>query len=274
MKIFLLALVFATAATPGADVPLLPAAKCEAERDARQCAVAQPKDWSPEERRVVQDALDRLMANELVRGIVAGAQANGYAGLRRYATDTKVDAAFGRVPKFSPGFVLFNAKIIGITDGFFETAHLTDPLSGYRFGDLILLHELIHAFDDRSRSIDAGFTSRTGWTFRQNRWVYGNPVSVSAYNQVVADTLTLYGRARYSEAWARDRSFATTMTFPLPSIQSLAFPSESFADILSHLILDPRASSYLEPAVVRWFEETVYPVLRSNARRFTIEQRE
>ena len=168
----------------------------------------------------------RLMTNELVKGLLVGAQENGFAGLRRYSTDTRHDAA-GPVPKFSPGFVLFRSKAIGITDAYFQTAEVSDSLSGYRFGDLILTHELIHAFDDRKKSTDIGFTSLTAWVFRNNRWDYLNPVSFSEYNGVLADTMTLYGRGRYGEAWARDRSFATAMTFPLPTIQSLATPGES-----------------------------------------------
>ena len=246
---------------------LLPAAKCDQEYDARQCQVAGPKEWTADDRAIVQETMRRLMTNELVRGLLVGAQENGFAGLRRYSTDTRHDAA-GPVPKFSPGFVLFRSKAIGITDAYFQTADVSDSLSGYRFGDLILTHELIHAFDDRKKSIDTGFTSLTAWVFRNNRWDYLNPVSFSEYNGVVADTMTLYGRGRYGEAWARDRSFATAMTFPLPTIQSLATPGESYADILAHLILDHRAPTYLKRDVVEWFEKNVFPALRDKARRF------
>jgi hypothetical protein len=93
-------------------------------------------------------------------------------------------------------------------------------------------------------------------------------VNFSGYQGVVAETLTLYSRGRYEEAWARDRAFATAMTFPLPTIQSLVNPGESFADILAHLIVDPRAATYLGPGVVEWFEQTVFPDLADKARRF------
>ena len=284
MKIWVLALVAVTASTgytfarettsSSRNLPtfsLLPAAKCEQATDARLCSVASPKEWSTTERLILEDTMRRLGANELVRGILVKAQENGYIGLRRYATDTKPDATYGRVPKISPGFVLYGAKEIGITDAFFAAVDMTDPMSGYRFGDLIVLHELVHAFDDRKTSIDAGFTSITGWTFRNNRWEYSHPVSVSGYNGVFAETVTLYGRGRYTEAWTRDRSFATSLAFPLPTIQSLATPGESFADILAHLIVDQRAATYLKPDVVAWFEGHVFPVLIDNARRFTTE---
>jgi hypothetical protein len=247
---------------------LLPAVNCDEAYDPRQCLVAGPKEWSKDDRRILQDTLRRLMANELVRGLLVGAQENGFAGLRRYSTDTRQDAN-GPVPKFSPGFVLFRSKTIGITDAFFQTADVSDPISGYRFGDLILIHELIHAFDDRKKSTDAGFTSLTAWVFRNNRWDYLNPVSYAEYSGVVADTMTLYGTGKYGEAWSRDRSFATAMTFPLPTIQSLATPGESYADILAHLILDRTATTYLKPDVVEWFEKNVFPALRDNARRFS-----
>ena len=281
MKMFLLALVAAAAAAshPSAreraltngNVPgftLLPAAKCGEASDARHCLVAGPKEWSADERQVIQETLRRLTANALVQGILVGAQDNGYAGLRRYATDTKQDPTYGLAPKFSPGFVHYPSRVIGITDAFFQTADLTDPISGYRFGDAILVHELIHAFDDRERSTDPGFTAVSGWVFRNNRWDYDFPVSVSAYSGVFAESLTLYGRGHYDEARTRDRSFATTLAFPLPTLQSLASPGEAFADILAHLIVDRRAATYLKPDVVTWFEGNVFPVLIDKGRRF------
>lgn len=279
MKILLLAVVAAaftvhtharesTTAFADSGSLLLPAAKCEEAPDVRQCVVAGPKEWSADERMVVEESLRRLAADELVQGLLVGAQENGYRGLRRYSTDTKRDAAYGPVPKFNPGFVLYTPKIIGITDAFFETRNVKDPISEYRFGDLILIHELAHAFDDRRGSTELGFTSMAGWVFRNNRWEYANPVSASAYNGVYAETVTLYARGRYGEAWTRDRSFATSMTFPLPTIQALATPGESFADILAHLIVDTRATTYLKPTVVGWFESNVFPTLRDKARRF------
>lgn len=212
-------------------------------------------------------ALDRLMTNDLVRGIVAGAADNGYRALQRYRTDTQPDATGAPTPKFGPGFVLYSAKVIGITDAFFELADATDRLGGHRIGDVVVLHELIHAFDDRRRSIAHEFTSIAGWVFEEGRWRYRNRVHVSAYHGVFAETLTLYARGRYEDAWARDRAFATALPFPLPRIQSLVTPAESFADILAHLILDPAARNYLRPEVSDWFERRVFPTLREYASR-------
>jgi hypothetical protein len=257
---------FDTSAPPA--LAFLPAARCDEAPDVGQCVTASPKNWTVEERRLIEDSLDRLTAHELVRGILVKALENGYSGVRRYSSDTKKDASGAHVTKFSPGFVLYTSKVVGITDAFFQTAEVRDPRSGYRFGDFILLHELIHAFDDRKESLRPGFTAVTGWQFRNNRWVYTNAVTVSDYNGVFADTLTLYARGRYADAWTRDRSFATSMVFPLPTIQSLATPGESFADILAHLILDPTAASYLKRPVVEWFESQVFPTLRHDASRF------
>jgi hypothetical protein len=256
----------ASAAAPG--LSLLPAANCDAAHDPRHCQVAGPKEWSADERPIVEETLGRLTAHELVQGIIVGAQENGFNGLRRYLTDARVDPRAGWVPKFSPGFILYTARVIGITDAFFQTTDMRDPMSGYRFGDVMLLHELVHAFDDRTRSTDLGFTSRTGWVFTSNRWEYTNRVDLAEYHGVLAHALTSYAQGRYLDAWTRDRSFATSLAFPLPAIQSLATPGESFADILAHLILDPRARTYLKPDVVAWFETAIFPTLAENARRW------
>jgi hypothetical protein len=257
-----------TAAASPYALAFLPPAKCDEAPDMRQCLVASPKEWSDGERRAIEESLQRLTTSELVRGILVKAVENGYVGIRRYSSDTKREPSGAHVTKFSPGFVLYTSKVVGITDAFFETADMKDHISGYRFGDFILLHELIHAFDDRKESTRPGFTSATGWVFRNNRWVYTNSVGISEYNGVFADTLTLYARGRYADAWMRDRSFATAMRFPLPTIQSLATPGESFADILAHLILDPTAATYLKRPVIDWFETQVFPTLRHDASRF------
>jgi hypothetical protein len=263
-----------TAATTGpVGLDLLAPVKCETTQDVQRCLVARPKEWSPAEHEAMTEALQRLASNELVRGILVGLRDNGYAGLRRYATATKRDPVQGRVAMFSPGFVLYIAKDIGITDAFFQTQSVTDPISGYRYGDLILLHELVHAYDDGKVSSREEFTSVTGWWYGDSRWKYGNPVDVPSYRTVFAQTLMSYARGEYRDAWSRDRYFATAMTVPLPTIQSLVSPDESFADILAHLILDERAATYLKPAVVEWFEEEVFPALREKAQRFaTLEQ--
>ena len=246
---------------------LLPGTPCPEVHDAPRCLSAGPKDWSDEERRVMRLTLDRLMTNELVRGIVAGAADNGYHGLQRYKTDTQPDATGAPSVKFGPGFVLYQSKVIGITDAFFALAEVRDGLGGHRVGDVVLVHELIHAFDDRRRSITPEFTALSGWAFDGGRWQYKNRVNFSAYQGVFAETLTLYARGRYEEAWTRDRAFATTLHFPLPRIQSLVTPAESFADILAHLIVDPSARTYLRPAVAEWFERRIYPTLREYASR-------
>jgi hypothetical protein len=268
MNIALLALLLFASPAGSAErsqFPLLPPVACESEDDAQRCAVARPKEWTPDERRFVEDSLRRLMANEVVRGIVAGARANGYPGIRRYSTHTELHPTDGRVPAFSPGFVLFKAKVIGITDAFFAMADVIDPMSGYRFSDLVLLHELIHAFDDRKVSADTEFAALTGWSFRNGRWQYAHRINYSEYQGVVAETRTLYGLARYADAWERDRAFATRMTFAFPTIQSLVNPGESFADILAHLLVDSTAATYLEPDVIAWFERRVLPSLRHRA---------
>jgi hypothetical protein len=260
-------------ATTGSATPfsLLPAANCDNALDVRHCMVAAPKDWIAEERQTIQAILHRLSGNELVQGILVGVRENGYSGLQRYASDTRHDAASGRVPKLSPGFVLYPARVIALTDLFFQTDDMKDSISGYLLGDVILMHELIHAFDDRTLSGEAGFTSVTGWQRRDGQWAYSYRVDYSGYHGVVAETMTLYARGRYRDAYARDRAFATSMRVPLPTIQSLATPEETFADVLAHLIVDPNATSYLKQEVVAWFEAHVFPTLRENARRYKAE---
>jgi hypothetical protein len=251
-----------------AGFSLLPAAKCAEARDVRECLTSRPKEWSADERRLIHDSMRRLAAHELVQGLLVGAQENGYKGLRRYSTDIKHDPDHGPVATFNPGFVLYSAKIIALTDAFFQTEDVRDPISDYRFGDFVLVHELVHAFDDRTKSSEPGFASVAGWTFRNNRWEYVNRVDLSEYLRVYGDTVTLYANGRYSDAFTRDRAFATSMKFPLPTIQSIARPDESFADILAHLIVDRTATTYLKPAVVEFFEDHVFPALRENARNF------
>ena len=260
-----MAAVWLAASAGSADLGFLPAARCADAADVDQCKAARPKEWTADEIQAIRSTLQRLQRHELVPGILAGALANGYRGLQRYGTDTQRDADGSYETKFGPGFVLFDANVIGITDAFFDLAEVRDPIGGYRVGDLVLLHELIHAFDDRRQSHLSDFVALTGWTRENGRWQYKNRVSLSGYNGIYADTLTMYARGRYEEAWARDRRFATALAVPVPRIQSLVDPGESFADILSHLILDPTARDYLPAPVVAWVEGVVFPGLRTKA---------
>lgn len=261
-----------SAAFRGRGFALLPPAPCRTAPDAKRCEVAAPKEWSDAERQLMRATIRRLTSDTLVRGLLIGAQENGYQGLRRYTNDTQDNAAQGVVPAFNPGFVFYSSKVIGITDAFFATADVRDPLSGYRFGDLVLVHELVHAYDNRRGSRDEGFTSAAGWVFENDRWRYRNRVDYSSYLSVYADTLTLYATGQYDEARRRDRAFATALRFPLPTIQALASPDETFADILAHLIVDPRATTYLDARIVGWFENWVFPVLREKATQFSEDQ--
>jgi hypothetical protein len=258
MRHLFLLLAF-TAVAPGFD--LLPAARCESATDRAQCEVARPKQWTDDERRVLGATLDRLMEQRLVRGMLAAIKEKGYTGLQRYTTDTQRSREGTPVAKFGPGFVLFSTRTIGITDAFFELAELRDARGGYRVGDLVLLHELAHAFDDRTWSTRPAFTTITGWRLVDGSWQYAKRVDISEYNSVFAQTLTLYGRGRHAEAWSRDRGFATALPFALPRIQALATPGETFADVLAHLILDPQAATYLPLELTKWFESDVFPVL-------------
>jgi hypothetical protein len=245
------------------ELALLPAARCGDLPDVPHCEQARPKEWTDADARLVNVTLERLRGHELARGIVRDVLGNGYRGLQRYASDVQRTASGAYVTKFGPGFVLYAPKIIGITDAFFTLADVRDPRGGYRVGDLVLLHELIHAYDNRTQSTAPSFTAVTGWKFENGKWHYANRVSIAAYNGVYAETLTLYARERYADAWARDRSFATSLPVPVPRLQSLVTPAESFADILAHLILDPTAREYLQPQVVQWFEKNVFPQLQS-----------
>jgi hypothetical protein len=261
---FILLSAAATVALP--HVAFLPPAPCATAHDVRQCEVARPKTWADDDQRAVAEALERIGSGELGRGVIAGALRHGYRGLSRYTTDTRKHPANGDIAKFGPGFVLFTPKIIGITDAFFEMADLIDPISGYRVGDVVLLHELAHAYDDRKLSTRTDFTKLTGWRLQGERWEYENRVSISEYNGIFAETLTLYARGRVADAWSRDRRFATRLPFALPTSQSLAAPTETFADVLAHLILDPNATTYLNAEVVAWFKKEVFPDLTAPAR--------
>jgi hypothetical protein len=253
------------AAALAGDLVALPPVRCEAMADVRQCEAAKPLEWSAGDRTTLDATMNRLRGNELVRGLLAGVSANGYRGFNRYTTETQRTEAGAHVAKFGPGFVLYGPKVIGITDAFFELAEVRDARSGYRAGDLVLLHELVHAYDDRQRSSERAFTALTGWTLADGRWQYTNRVNLSEYHGVYAETLTLYARGRHAEAWTRDRTFATRLAVPVPRLQSLVSPAEAYADIVAHLILDPTARDYLAKPVVAWVEQQVFRDLRALA---------
>jgi hypothetical protein len=222
------------------------------------CHQTQPQEWATEELQEVKRSLDEIGEKSLGKLILARCQQRGFTRLRRYRfpAGPRSDAGTPSAALYRDRFV----TSINIFDAFFRTRAQRDHFSGkpgYLLSAQILLHECFHAIDDLSGSPE--FLSLVGFV------TTGSSLRFSASTDSEISALTRFGAeiqktpvADAGELWRVTRSFALQMRpVRVPSMQSLQSPAEAFADIGSHLVLDPRSRSYLRAEVVTWFEKHV-----------------
>ena len=224
------------------------------------CALREPKAWSQSDLETVKQAIDAVLLHPKGQDIVARTRQRGFATLRRYAAglhDSKPVAAIAAV--LQRGSV---SDGIDLHDRFFEDAGARDTYSGtpgYLYTAQALLHECMHAVDDQP--VRPQLLKQVGFVQTGQRWRFA--VTESADAAVMAE----FGRevARFEQAAdlasvrRLNRRLALEMRpVRMPTMQSARSPAEAFAEIGSHLILDPGARNYLPRSIVAYFDAQVF----------------
>jgi hypothetical protein len=123
---------------------------------------------------------------------------------------------------------------------------------GYSVTDIIILHELMHAYDDKNELVQNNLKI-LGWdpSGTSNIWATGD--SVSKIKNELQPFLPKLGPWKiYVEARKRLQPFG------YPSIYSiLGGPTESFAELGAYIALDPSASNYIPPQTIKWYRENI-----------------
>lgn len=149
-------------------------------------------------------------------------------------------------------------QVIGFTDAFFKGTGFMDPYAQIERKQLNVLHELAHVFDIAQGHIssEAAFQEAAGWRWNGKEYVLRN-VDYEKVKNELQSILDLVKNGQAPDAYCRDRELGVKYGFP--TVYSMVNSHESFAEILTYLILDPTAESYLSKDLVRYFHGVLLP---------------
>ncbi len=227
-----------------------------------ECELRGPKAWTPDEARVIKRAIDEIHAATRGAEILQRVQRVRATSIRRYRAGVVdgtaipfISAAFRRVP--GPPTIEIYDKVLLDADA----RDLQSGKPGYSFLAGTLLHECLHAIDIWSWRPD--FARTMGFVNSEGRWGYvvtglENAIAMAQFDKELARVRSLGSHVAELRI---NRQFALDMRpVGLPTMQARKSPSEAFAEIGSHLILDPGARKYLPEPIVRLFDERVFGV--------------
>jgi hypothetical protein len=216
------------------------------------------KAWQAREVEIVAADLKEIQADRLGARVLARVWADGWTVLRRYIRHTPetpgtyANVDWNRLP-----------WAIDVNDALFGCVGVRDTFSGtpgYSATAQILLHEIFHTFDGPTHVLssppafwrEAGFIQTANGRLRFNLtpkerdilkpFAEGEPLDCDD-----------------STRWAR--AYAVQTLGRAPSTTALISPKEAFAEIGSHLVLDPNAKRYVSPALRAYFERVVFRAL-------------
>jgi hypothetical protein len=225
------------------------------------CQTRGPKAWTDDEASLVSAALDAIAARPLGRLVLNRVALQGVMTLRRFSSggasrpkDPLGIASAAQFDRTSP------AQAIDVHDLYFSYRDVRDRFSGnpgYLLTAEILLHECFHVLDGGTGSLAtarlAGFSrSGTGWHFS----------ILTAEDALVFNTLSVE-RARAGDRSVDVERVNRSLALKLrprrvPSIRATRSPAEAFAEIGAHLVLDPKARTYLPADIVDYFDRHVF----------------
>jgi hypothetical protein len=224
------------------------------------CRLAAPKAWTPAEIATVKMAIDEILSHSRGRELAARMTKLGTRDLRRFASGVRkgvpvpaIAAALQRRP---------TSAAIAVYDRFFATQDHRDTHSGrpgYLFVSQLLLHEWMHAID--TWSDDAEFLKVAGFIRAGARWRFAvqTPAEVEALTQWDRDLEALEKSGDFVAQLHLNRRLALNLKpIRFPTMDCLRGPAEAFAEIGSHLILDPNARNYLPVELVAYFDRHIF----------------
>lgn len=148
-------------------------------------------------------------------------------------------------------------KSINISDFVFFAGAPRDPISGYDFAQKTFVHELAHAYDNGT--IGADFLELVGWQQVDGAWTLRG-VDMAEVNSTYAEVKRigfegLNDPPKLVEAMRLNRDYG--MKHGFPTVYAMTNPSECFAEIAAHILVDPAHARYLSFDVVEWFNGLV-----------------
>ena len=223
------------------------------------CQAAAPKPWTTEELDLIKRAIDEIVARPLGKRLISRAHARGARTLRRYA---KAMSGAAEVPAAAAFRRRGEDSSIELYDRMFKYGKTRDEFSGhpgYLIVSQMLLHECLHALDDVSTTPE--FAAMVGFVHATGRWRFGASTAEDALalTRIAEDSKQAEQTGEFValERLIRRRA-RQMMPVRIPSMRAARSPSEAFAEIGSHLVLDPGAKRYLSRPIVRFFESEIF----------------
>lgn len=228
--------------------------------DQSSCAQRGPKDWTADDRALVKRAIDAIVMHPTGKSILERAQRRRFDVIRRYVTGLTNEglAVSAIAASVHPG----GDPTIEMNDRFFAYGSLRDAHSGrpgYLVVAQLLLHECIHAIDDLSGQPE--FLTMLGFRRAGQRWRFAvnTESEIAALVRFDKELAILERAGDWPAQWRLNRDLALNMRpTRVPTMHSVRSPAEAFADIASHLILDPNARKYLPSQYASYFDSNVF----------------
>ncbi len=221
-----------------------------------ECLAAGQKNWSTDERLLVEGAMRSLVSNPKLALFFPALAKKGPTKIFRA---TKHDGELSGANTYAYKSVSHDGLVV--TDYFFDQAkRWLRECQGFIFEDAkkqiewIILHELAHEFASRQGGLDddCSFLKAIGWNSDSDSFTEISSAEIQKLReQGVA--LMKAGKDREAAAWTTNQA----QKFGFPTLYAMTSPEEGFAELLSFYALDDKASSYMKPAVRRWFDRNL-----------------
>ena len=226
--------------------------------DGSFCEATEPKQWTEEEFSIVKKWLDALPVS-----FMAQVRKNQFVTIYRYGHGF-AKSPNGKYIRDEPTAWVWGVDhSINMSDLVLLDALPLDPISRYDIRQKTFVHELSHAFD--GGTVGQDFLDLLGWQQEAGQWVLKG-VDMGKVRSTYAEVQRLGWEGLKEQrsdkivaALKLNREFGMANGFP--TAYAMMNPSESFAEISSHLIVDPKFSQYMKQEVVKWFEKHVVPDL-------------
>ena len=240
--------------------------ECDPDRTQEHCNTRMPKTWTQEEIEIVKSALNEIDATPRGRAVIQRAQALGYGRLRRFAHHINLPS--GTANTSARAVLRRVTRTIDFNDAFFRCISARDKFSGtpgLSITTMVTLHEIMHAVDDaRIYSESAEFLRLLD--FRRDQHGVWRLWRLNSLSQVDAQEWDRQVRRSNDAAdaglcelsFAISREYGPKLLKTLPSMRAADRPSDAFAEIGMHLVLDRQVESYLQPNVVEYFNTHVF----------------
>jgi hypothetical protein len=232
------------------------------------CRQAAPKPWTPGEINSVKMAMDEILSRPGGRELAGRILKSGVGELRRFAMALSEGIA---IPAIAAALQRRPASVaIAVYDRFFATQDHRDTNSGrpgYLFVSQLLLHEWMHAID--TWSDDPEFLKVAGFIRAGTQWRFAvdTPAEAEALTRWDREVQALEKSGDVVTQRHLNRRLALNLKpIRFPTMSYVRGPAEAFAEIGSHLILDPNARNYLPDDLVAYFDRHVFRQ-RSERRR-------